>query len=888
MNLERIAAKFNTDEFNSLNEEMSFAEYLDKVYVNPLIIRTAYQRLHDMIVSDGVEEIYESKEKLFKYNFFSKHEIPIFGLHKPLSELVKFFKGAAGGYGTEKRVLLLHGPVGSSKSTILRLIKFALEKYSTTDAGAWYSFKWINLPTGKDGIYTHCENDCPMHEEPLKLIPKPFRDKVVAELNEINRENKFGEQFIYDLTCIGELDPRCRKFMKELLIREKGDWKAVVDKYIKVVRKVHSEADRCGIATFQPKDEKNQDATELTGDIDFGKIGHFGADSDARAFSFDGEFCFPAGTPVRMANGSEKEIEKVKVGDEVTTHVGKSRKVLSLFNRKFSGEMVKIHVKGFPFPLTMTSDHPVGVIAGTCDWRWQPGALTWKHASELEENDRVIIGWSRQNDAKNKILNVLDYLGDGAIDLNDLMNDKCNTFSSKSNKDTAIKKCSQVNWRDRVKLPYSQYNKAILKFVSICPSLGRLIGLYLAEGCCTKKRVIFNLGSHEESLGGEILALVKGLFGINGRIKLSNKRKTALLVIFGNVNFVKFIKTLAPGNAFTKRVPSIFMDSNENVKMAVLQGWLDGDGHMRVKTAKKAHIVVYGSTSSSGMARDFTTLALACGLKTSCHKRKAYNRTKENYIVKVAGRKVFDLLPALALKAKSQGICLHEKDINRCDFGYARPITKVEKEVVENFPVYDFEVEEDHSFLANDLVVHNCCANRGIIEFIEMLKLAQEFLYDLLGASQERQIKPKKFSQISIDEAIIGHSVHGDTPIPHEYDGVLDVLPISELSKLDVSKLRVFSVNVETHEVELSEVKKVFSHKFEGEWIENHQDGDTITTTPNHSVYDKNYQTFYPGEDTTSEILTIEIPDYLVQNMQKTSRWTNFFEMAENNAIKCD
>ena len=70
-NLDRLAAKFNTEEYINLNEEISFAEYLDKVYANPTLIRTAYQRLHDMIVSDGVEEIYENKEKLFKYNFFS-------------------------------------------------------------------------------------------------------------------------------------------------------------------------------------------------------------------------------------------------------------------------------------------------------------------------------------------------------------------------------------------------------------------------------------------------------------------------------------------------------------------------------------------------------------------------------------------------------------------------------------------------------------------------------------------------------------------------------------------------------------------------------------------------------------------------------------------------
>src|SRR5438445_433172 len=49
-------------------------------------------------------------------------------------------------------------------------------------------------------------------------------------------------------------------------------------------------------------------------------------------------------------------------------------------------------------------------------------------------------------------------------------------------------------------------------------------------------------------------------------------------------------------------------------------------------------------------------------------------------------------------------------------------------------------------------------ANRGIIEFIEVLKLDVSFLYDLLGASQEHKIKPKKFAQTDIDEVILGHT----------------------------------------------------------------------------------------------------------------------------------
>src|SRR5688500_19196238 len=47
-------------------------------------------------------------------------------------------------------------------------------------------------------------------------------------------------------------------------------------------------------------------------------------------------------------------------------------------------------------------------------------------------------------------------------------------------------------------------------------------------------------------------------------------------------------------------------------------------------------------------------------------------------------------------------------------------------------------------------------ANRGLIEFIEILKLDVAFLYDLLGASQEHLIKPKKFAQTYIDEVFLG------------------------------------------------------------------------------------------------------------------------------------
>src|SRR5690242_6681601 len=99
-----------------------------------------------MIMSYGTEEFIDAKKRLTRYTFFNDTSFDtddaIFGLEVYLMRLVNFFKAAAQGYGTEKRVLLLHGPVGSSKSTIVRRLKRGLEHYARTEEGAIYTFDW--------------------------------------------------------------------------------------------------------------------------------------------------------------------------------------------------------------------------------------------------------------------------------------------------------------------------------------------------------------------------------------------------------------------------------------------------------------------------------------------------------------------------------------------------------------------------------------------------------------------------------------------------------------------------------------------------------------------------------------------------------------------------
>ncbi len=275
--IEMIQNSQDLNEFKHLHWTGTFAEYLDRVRKDPRATRNAFQRLYDMILSHGTEEYVEFKKRIVRYKLFDDPidggKDAIFGIDVQLMKLVQVLKAAAMGYGPEKRVILLHGPVGSAKSTIVRLLKKGLEHYSRTPDGALYTFSWKD-PEAEGGWL-----DDPVHDEPLKLVPSEFRSQVAADLSSTT----------FDVAIRGELSPVSRYMYMRKMEEHGGDWSKLIGD-VRVRRIVLSEKDRVGIGTFQPKDEKNQDSTELTGDVNYRKIAIYGSDSDPRAFNFDGEF----------------------------------------------------------------------------------------------------------------------------------------------------------------------------------------------------------------------------------------------------------------------------------------------------------------------------------------------------------------------------------------------------------------------------------------------------------------------------------------------------------------------------------------------------------------------------------------------------------------------
>jgi len=230
---------------DKLQWEGTFKDYLDIVAKNPRVADLSHARLYDMIMAAGVEDTGEGTPK--DYKFF---EGELFGMEHTIQHLVEeYLAPAARRLDIRKRILMLVGPVGGGKSTMVTLIKRGLEKYSRTDEGAIYAIK-----------------GSPMHEEPLHLIPEELRPQFKQE---------FG------VHIEGDLDPVDA-------YRLKHEWNNNIEE-VAIERITLAERERRGIGTFKPADPKSQDVAELTGSVNIQALTEFGAESDPRAYNFDGE-----------------------------------------------------------------------------------------------------------------------------------------------------------------------------------------------------------------------------------------------------------------------------------------------------------------------------------------------------------------------------------------------------------------------------------------------------------------------------------------------------------------------------------------------------------------------------------------------------------------------
>ena len=152
------------------------------------------------------------------------HAAAHFGLDLPLEALVNAFKSAAKGYGIEKRVLLLHGPVGSSKSTIARMLKKGLESYSGTDIGALFTLGWAHED---DDVEEESTEEESTEEESTDAAVGPHQavldhcEDLLSKIDDLEEWMQGSDRSAQGITAGLEFNERMRGFGRAV---PRGPW----------------------------------------------------------------------------------------------------------------------------------------------------------------------------------------------------------------------------------------------------------------------------------------------------------------------------------------------------------------------------------------------------------------------------------------------------------------------------------------------------------------------------------------------------------------------------------------------------------------------------------------------------------------------------------------
>lgn len=282
------------DEFETTRRVLSFDEWFDLLLEDPTVhARNAPQYIKDAFDHFGRRDVRTpsgqiSRARLFDCEFDGWHRLV--GQEEAQNELYEAIDGFVR-LGRVNKLLLLHGPNGSAKSTLLESLQRALEVYSRTERGALYRFAWV-FPNRKEvsgGIgFSGAENlkdamgeetfarlsaeemDSRVTDEakdhPLFLVPVSQRRRMLEDLC-----SKHPDFVISDTVLYGELSHRNRKIFDALLTGYQGDLRKVLQ-HVQVERFFLSRQYRAGLVTVEPKQTVDARSFPVTGESAFARL----------------------------------------------------------------------------------------------------------------------------------------------------------------------------------------------------------------------------------------------------------------------------------------------------------------------------------------------------------------------------------------------------------------------------------------------------------------------------------------------------------------------------------------------------------------------------------------------------------------------------------------
>lgn len=389
---------------------------------------------------------------------------------------------------------------------------------------------------------------------------------------------------------------------------------------------------------------------------------------------------FRKGEMVLMADGSEKPIEEIKIGEMVLNHLGDPVRVNNIIKKQFTGNLVTIKIKGWHRTVTATETHHGLRLKHTPGERFKYNGEEKIKFGELQIGDYCAIPYGL-----NKNLSVV-------LDVHQLL--------------------PEAPYDDRF---VQGGRKQIPRYIAVDEKFCRLLGLYLAEGGCGNSCVTWSFNHQECLLRQEVKSLVKEIFNLDTAEQKTGCENCIRVAIYGKV-CVEFFKALVPGNLYSKTIPNFVFGLSHQCKMALIRGWLDGDGFKNFKVN-----AVIGYTSSKTLAEDMLQLMISCKLNVKSWSRFRRKRAScPNYELALYSSDCYKVYPEI-----SPGQPVKNIQCNNLPYGVARPIENIIYTPVVDEEVYCITTEGYFTIIVNGVAIANCVsfAHKNACEYVQAYQI---------------------------------------------------------------------------------------------------------------------------------------------------------------------
>jgi DNA polymerase III alpha subunit/intein/homing endonuclease len=417
-----------------------------------------------------------------------------------------------------------------------------------------------------------------------------------------------------------------------------------------------------------------------------------------------GRGCLIGETPVLTTKGF-KELKSLTTDDEVYSHTGNVRKILNKFEYDVSNEeLLKIKTEHSFNDIVLTQDHKVYAHKSQetpaykkaraknskyCPTKWiSPQTPVWIESSELSKNDLI---WT--------------------------------TFPNRIFDNQNVPTSLTVKYS-------STHNRNLDKqvIVPIDDEFMYLIGQFVGDGCLADSDHLTKNGKKPDGYVLKISFNSSDLDGINRRkeyfsnlglhvCKSFNKKKTKTDIRIHNKSLVQFFREIIPDYtnvADTKHLPIWFRDCNDNQLTQIIKGYKSADGYR--KKYRKNQLSI--TSTSLRLILEVKEALLYLKTKSSIETRKAYDRDFGKYISHCKQSYQINYLESDFNNPSDQG-------------GYYSKILNITP-ANDKF-VYDITVDQDHSYLTSNYIVHNSVGG-SLIAYLLDIHAADPIKYNLIFA----------------------------------------------------------------------------------------------------------------------------------------------------------